>query len=433
MLDGEVPAGNNSGIDRPVSRILWNDLLTACRTAREQILYPSSLPPGYIIRPLTEEEWEYCASAGKGVCTVEGKVWSRETTRDPLPDAGSLPPNAFGLHDLFGGLDEMVLSCRHEHPDSFITRGGSWKMSRKSLPKARTEAVFYQSFVQTRGARLAVAPGTPDLLEKEFLSGTPNHLEYKGRHFEFFGHLSASYTREAAAEVCRLLGGRLASVDSRELQKLICSHASPVIGYFTCVGAVFREGKWVWENGKPLVDPPRAPVPGELFSIERSKFRLRKMTKYLGFVCEWSGEEWRDRQRWRSRADRQVLTEFTLGDRHYVLFLYCCHAYPHLLRRYAQILGGRLAEPESSAEQTAIAEKIRNFQTVPTLLGGIRKFRDFYWLTSGKTIPGPLPLTGRLPDNAPSLATPAMVNGKLCSVQLASQYLVEFPVRSAAE
>ena len=79
-----------------------------------------------------------------------------------------------------------------------------------------------------------------------------------------------------------------------------------------------------------------------------------------------------------------------------------------------------------------IAEKIRDHQTYPTLLGGVRKFQNFYWLTSGKPIEGPLPLTGRQPDNALSLATPAMVNGKLCSVQMANQYLAEFPAQPPA-
>ena len=428
-----VPTGNIYGSGRPVRRILWNDLLTACYVAQRRLLIAAVLPPGYIVRPLTEDEWEYCASAGKGRCIPDGNEWCREKPFETLPDAGSLPPNAFGLHDLFGGVTEMVISDRREHPDSFIARGGSWKTSRAKLPKVRSELVFYQSFADTLGARLAIAPGSPDLLEKELRHGTPNHFVHNGRHYEFFGHLGASYTREDAEDLCRVMGGKLASVDSPELLDKIFRNASPAVKFPTCVGADFRNGKWVWKNGVPVADPPAAPAPNEIFVMTGSRFKLQKITKYLGFVCEWDAQKWEQRHRWRSRVKPgQILTEFTVGDRHYVLLRHHTYAYPHLLRRYAAIFGGKLAEPESVELRDAIAGKIRDFQSSPTLLGGIRRFRDFYWSTSGKPIEGPLPLTGMQPDNAMSLATPAMVNGKLCSVQMAYQYLVEFPAGSAA-
>ncbi|MBR4664450.1 MAG: SUMF1/EgtB/PvdO family nonheme iron enzyme, partial [Lentisphaeria bacterium] len=429
----EVPLGNNSGNGRPVRRLLWNDLLTACYVARRQLLVAAELPPGYIIRPLTEDEWEYCATAGKGRCVPDENAWCRENPFRELPEAGSLPPNAFGLHDLLGGMWEMVISDRREHPDSFIARGGAWNIPRANLPKARKELVFYQSFVNTLGARLAIAPGRPDLLEKELRYGTPNHTVRDGRHFEFFGHLGASYTREDAEELCRALGGKLASIDSEELLKKIIRNASPAINYPTCVGADLRNGRWVWKNGVPVANPPAKSDPKGRFVLEDGKFKLRKFSKYLGFVCEWNGQEWDSRHRWRSRVKpMRILTEFTIGDRHYILFRHCTYAYPHLLRRYAEIIGGKLAEPESAELRAAIAEKTRYYQTAPTLLGGFRRFHNFYW-TSGNQITGQLPLTGRQPDNALSLATPAMVNGKLCSVQMAFQYLVEFPAGSAAE
>ena len=190
----------------------------------------------------------------------------------------------------------------------------------------------------------------------------------------------------------------------------------------------------MWKNGVPVADPPPAPSGKEIFVMEGEKFILRKLTKYVGFVCEWDAREWALRHRWKSRATpRQLLTEFTVGGRHYVLFRYCAQAYPHLLRRCAEVLGGKLAEPESAELRAAITEKIRDFQNVPTLLGGVRRLLDFYWITSGNRITGQLPLTGNQLENALSSATPAMVNGKLCSVQMACQYLAEFPAVPEAE
>ena len=433
ILGDQVPSGNGHG-DRPVRRILWNDLLTACSQAMSMHRNTGGgLPPGYIVRPLTEAEWEYCASAGQGVCRPDENAWCREKPFKTSPSAGSLPPNAFGLHDLMGGQSEFVLADRRTHPDSVVLRGGSWKTPRAALPTVRKELVFFQLFYDEAGARLAIAPGTPDLLTRKLRSGTPNHFVHNGKHYEFFGHLAATYSREAAEEVCRSLGGRLASIDTEELREKTVANASPVIEYLVCVGAVFRDGKWMWTSGVPVKDAPPAPGPKQRFVMENGKFGLTTVAKYLGFVCEWTEDEWRARAEWRARMpSKRILTEFTLGDRHYVLFRHSGFAFPHLLRRYAEILGGKLAEPESAELQTAIAEKTRDFQSDPTMLGGICRIRDFYWLTSGNRIGEPLPLVGRQVDNAPSLATPAMLNGKLCSAQFANRYLVEFPARSPA-
>jgi len=427
-----IPPGNRPGV-RPVQRILWNDLLTAGRVAADTLRYNTDLPPGYIVRPLTEDEWEYCASAGQGVCRPPENAWCREKPCETPPEAGSLPPNAFGLYDLMGSVAELVLSGRRTHPDSVVLRGGSWQTPRADLPTARKELVFYQSFYDGVGSRLAIAPGAPDLLEKELRTGTPNHFVHNGRHYEFFGNLVAGHTHETAAEVCRSLGGRLASIDSEELRQKTVANASPVVEYMVCVDAHFRDGKWMWASGVPVRDAPPAPGPRERFVMENGKFKLMRIPHYLAFVCEWTEEEWRARTQWRARVpSKRIMTEFTLGDRHYVLFRHSFRTYPHLLRRYAEILGGKPAEPESADLRDAIAEKTRDFREEATMLGGIRRFLDFYWITSGNRIDEPLQHYGRQVDTAPSLATPAMVNGKLCSVQVARQYLVEFPVRSAA-
>lgn len=72
----------------------------------------------------SEAEWEYAARAGsttqfpwgddlghgKAHCRGCGPIITRNGTTEPTM-AGQYPPNAFGLHDMIGNLDELVEDC----------------------------------------------------------------------------------------------------------------------------------------------------------------------------------------------------------------------------------------------------------------------------------------------------------------------------------
>ena len=102
-------------MEAPAIRFLWNDLLYGCKIATGMFDVVAPLPPGYIVRPLTAEEWEYCASR-----TVNGK-------------------NTFGLYNMGGSIAEIVSSGKKQHKDSVIAMTGKSK-------KPQREFVFYQSF-----------------------------------------------------------------------------------------------------------------------------------------------------------------------------------------------------------------------------------------------------------------------------------------------
>lgn len=420
-----IPTGNRE-LDMPVTRIVFNDLLFACRNAGELFLMLGELPPGYVVRPLTEDEWEYCALAG--MRTTPAAASSSDLPGEKRlrrPAAGGA--NAFGLYDMADNVREIVLSGERSHAGSYVVRGGSWNSASDArLIAKRSEVAFYQSFMPDTGTRLAIAPGTPEQLDGEFRSAEVCHFVANGRHYEFFGHLCASFSPEDAAEICALLGGRPAALDSPEVLKRLCDTASPVFRYPVLAGAEFRDGAWRWSDGSPLRDRLSPPAKGEILIMENGRFAKSKMTRALGFVCEWSEAEWRRRALPDSPECRaRVLTEFELDGVKYVLVR--VGGYPHLARRFAELLGGRLAEPASPELRRRITEKLGVHAESPVMLGGIWKFGRHHWLGSGKRIEETLPLEGQAVDNARSLAVPALMRGRLCAVQQAERILLEFP------
>ena len=106
--------------------------------------------------------------------------------------------------------------------------------------------------------------------------------------------------------------------------------------------------------------------------------------------------------------------------------------YPHLCRRYAQIIGGKLAEVESVTLQKKIGEQLKEYEDFATLLGGYWHNGSFYWYTSKNEIKEPLALVGQVVDTAPSLSSVAIKGGKLCTTQLPVQFLVEFPSQKSS-
>ena len=412
-----TPAGNPDPT-RPVTGLVFNDLLYACWRAGKKtfaVLGPP-LPPGYVIRPLTEEEWEYCALSGM---------------RDVPTHIQRGKANRFGLYNMGDSLREVVLTDDRTHAGAYVVRGGDDKTPPDKALTARTEIAFYQSFMRNTGARLAVAPGDDRLFEREFRSSETCHFAINGRHYEFFGNLNACFSPGNTAELCALLGGRLAVLEDEAVLERLRRTASPVFRYPILAGASFKDGVWRWDSsGKAMRRQPPPPEKGKLLMMENGKFRLWQLKHGLGFVCEWNESEWRDRPSPREGA-KNVLAVFEIDGTRYAL-IHTGVLYPHLSRRCAEILGGRLAEPESPGLRRKIAQALGRYATEPTLVGGIWKFGTYQWLGSGHPIAGPLPLAGTNIDNALSLAAPALMNDSLCATQMTKQFLMEFPARPAS-
>ena len=114
--------------DMPVHNVNWDD-------AQQYVTWLSRIT-GSRYRLPTEAEWEYAArggtttkywwgdrlEAGKANCKGCGDA---SDPRQPMK-AGSFAPNAFGLHDMGGGVTQWVADCWHKNYRGAPTDGSAW-------------------------------------------------------------------------------------------------------------------------------------------------------------------------------------------------------------------------------------------------------------------------------------------------------------------
>lgn len=153
---GSNPAHFQGDLQRPVEQVSFDDVQLFLQQLREQ------LPPGCLPGLPTEAEWEYACRAGTDTAFHFGPAIDRNLVNfnaahdTPLAQRGeeskstvpvkSLPPNAWGLHEMHGnvwewcddysrvfppqrpiGIAENPLGSREQGPDApRAMRGGSW-------------------------------------------------------------------------------------------------------------------------------------------------------------------------------------------------------------------------------------------------------------------------------------------------------------------
>ncbi len=137
------PPAEPSPARRPVTNLSWNDAQEYVHWLAQQTGKPYRLP--------SESEWEYAAGAGSrsrygwgeqagiGKADCRGCGGSYDSHRPS--DVGSYPPNAWGVHDMLGGVAEWVEDCWHlsykgapddgsawrkNYCSKHVLRGGSW-------------------------------------------------------------------------------------------------------------------------------------------------------------------------------------------------------------------------------------------------------------------------------------------------------------------
>ena len=92
--------------DKPVETVSWDDAVEFCRRLGEMTGHPVSLP--------TEAQWEYACRAGTTTAFSFGDDreqlplygWTRQEQETGPTKVASLPPNAWGLHDMHGNVWE---------------------------------------------------------------------------------------------------------------------------------------------------------------------------------------------------------------------------------------------------------------------------------------------------------------------------------------
>jgi formylglycine-generating enzyme required for sulfatase activity len=111
-------------------------------------------------RLLSEAEWEYAARAGTATAYYTGASISQQQARfgagtggkgNVTLDVGKFPPNAFGLYDMAGNVEEWVEDCFNDNYQGALTDGSAWLSGTCDIRMARG-GDYFGSSVHVRSA-----------------------------------------------------------------------------------------------------------------------------------------------------------------------------------------------------------------------------------------------------------------------------------------
>ena len=132
------------GADNPVEKVSWND----CKKFLEKLnSMPEVKASGLTFRLPTEKEWEYACRAGStgdyckladGTEITESTLgdvawyWDWDNSEEKTHPVGQKKPNAFGLYDMHGNVNEWCEDLYEAGGSSRVLRGGSWNTDSRS-------------------------------------------------------------------------------------------------------------------------------------------------------------------------------------------------------------------------------------------------------------------------------------------------------------
>jgi formylglycine-generating enzyme required for sulfatase activity len=161
--------------DAPITNVSWSDAKQFAAWLASATGKPYRLP--------SEAEWEYAARAG-----TQTRYWWGDQlqagmanckncadiagTEQPIK-VGSFRPNAFGLYDMGGSVDQWVEDCWHKNYQgapadgsawvegdcvSHVIRSGSWKNDARYVRPSNRDSYDTNVRYPTHGFRVALSP-----------------------------------------------------------------------------------------------------------------------------------------------------------------------------------------------------------------------------------------------------------------------------------
>jgi formylglycine-generating enzyme required for sulfatase activity len=151
---GKNPSANKESPEHPVEQVLWAEAMAFCSQLSD---LSEEKKEGRVYRLPTEAEWEYACRAGTTTAFHCGESLSSKQANidanNPFGTAekgpqrgktvrvGSYPPNAWGLHDMYGNVYEWCLDGQRSYtaeavedprgPEvaggDHVLRGGGWR------------------------------------------------------------------------------------------------------------------------------------------------------------------------------------------------------------------------------------------------------------------------------------------------------------------
>ncbi len=128
--------------NRPVINVSWNDITGETVSERGFLAWMNAKVDGAPYRLPSEAEWEYAARAGTtGAFSFEGPISTDRANYDgtytyggsakgeyrrKTVEAGALPANPWGLHEVHGNVWEWVQDCWHGNYNGAPTDGSAW-------------------------------------------------------------------------------------------------------------------------------------------------------------------------------------------------------------------------------------------------------------------------------------------------------------------
>jgi formylglycine-generating enzyme required for sulfatase activity len=132
-----VNPSNFKGSQNPVDTVSWNDAVEFCRKLTTLEQQAGRLPEGYEYTLPTEAQWEYACRAGTTddyAGNLDSMAWCAPDSEGTHP-VGQKQPNAWGLYDMHGNVNEWCSDWYGDYPSGSVTdpRGvssGDWRVMR---------------------------------------------------------------------------------------------------------------------------------------------------------------------------------------------------------------------------------------------------------------------------------------------------------------
>jgi hypothetical protein len=289
---------------------------------------------------------------------------------------------------------------------------------------------MYQFIPFDIGSRMVIAPGDASYYDRHFFLSGPAQFRMRGKVYELICGIVGACDWEISHDLCRLLGGRLAEIEDQDQLDFFCRSTPQGWGCF--IGAKKTDGKWKWVHSGREIDfgkwhPAARENDGNKYlTLREKKWKPEKDYKSPIFLCEWDEKDFprRNDQLLTGKKLPRELERFTIGDR--IFMLIDSSMSWNAACRFCELLGGRLACPETPELRAALIRKLDAWRDSKIMLGGYAKRDKWFWL-SGKECDLKLKKDKDMPVPSRNRNYVTLKDGEFYDAQFGRYFLCEWP------